>query len=209
VTFTLSPDGTLVTSYRITGVVGGGCQFTGEGDSGVWPGAPVESGGFRYQLGDALVFQGTFTGAQVAAGTFDFHHDATSAAPSCDSGTVSWTATTATTPSPGSGGGGGIGGGGVGGHHEPTFATRVTLRRASTTMLRGQIRSPNRACLAGRKVILWRGKHRIRTAKSNGRGKFTFARTASMRNRAIRASTPALTVRAGACAAGSSTFIRG
>jgi hypothetical protein len=53
------------------------------------------------------------------------------------------------------------------------------------------------------------GKRRIGTTKSKAGGKFSFARTARIRGRAVRASAPAKNMPAGSCAAGSSTFIKG
>jgi hypothetical protein len=205
VELTVSSDGTLVDFYLISGQASGACIFAAEGQSGVWEGAPIHNNAFEYRLRDQILFQGTFHAGQSVSGTFRLHISG-AAGQSCDTGIVSWTATTSAKPPPGSGGPGGVGGGGGNAHK---FVTRITLRKASTKMLRGQIKSPNRACLAGREVILWQGKHRIRTVRSNARGKFSFARTASVRGRAIRASTPARSVQAGACAAGSSTFIKG
>jgi hypothetical protein len=212
---TVSSDGTLVDSYDITGVFGqepggGTCQFTAAGASAVWEGAPIVNTAFEYQLGDAILFQGTFPGGQASTGTFRLYDAASSQTPACDTGVVSWTATTTATPRGGPGGGlGGGPGSGGGSGHKRRFATRVTFRRASSKMLRGQIKSPARACRAGRTVILWRGKHRIGSTKAAAGGKFFFARTALVRGRTVRASTPARSVPAGACAAGSSTFIRG
>ena len=59
------------------------------------------------------------------------------------------------------------------------------------------------------KVILWRGDRRMASTKSKAGGRFSFPRTASIRGSFVRASTPAGNVKAGACAAGSSTFIKG
>ncbi len=202
VTLTISSDGTLVTSYRITDASGGSCQFYGEGDSSVWQGAPIANNAFEYQLGTALSFQGTFPSAQSASGTFHFHQAATGQTAACDSGTVSWTATT--TASPGSGSGGTAGHG-----HKPGFWTRITFRKASSKMLRGQVKSPGGACRAGRTVYLWRGARRVASTKSKAGGKFSFAVTARVRGRQVRASAAARSVQAGACAAGSSVFIKG
>lgn len=105
----------------------------------------------------------------------------------------------------GSGGGAGPGGGG----HTPKFATRVTFRKASCTLQRGQIKSSMGRCRAGRTVILWRGNRRIASTKSKAGGNFSFARTASVRGRAVRASTLARSMQAGACAAACSVFIKG
>lgn len=207
VTFTISSDGTLVTSYRIIGVDAGSCQFYGEGDSGVWQGAPIVNNAFEYELGKALVLNGTFPGGQSASGTFHFEQAATSQTPACDSGVVSWTATTTST---GSGDSRGTGSGGTGGTaHKPSFWTRVSLRKASRRLLRGHITSAHGACRAGRTVYLWRGARRIGSTKSKAGGKFSFALTARVRGRLVRASAAARSVQAGGCAAGSSVFIKG
>lgn len=210
VRFTVSSDGTLVDSYFVTGAIGhessgGTCMFTGEGVSGQWEGAPIVDDSFEYHLYTAILFQGAFTGAQSASGTFRFYDAATSQTPACDTGTVSWTATTSSHPAAG----GSQGGGGSGGGHKPGFLTRVTFRKASNKLLRGQIKSPMGTCRVGRTVVLWRGKRRMGSTKSKAGGKFSFRRTASIRGSFVRASTPVRNVKAGACAAGSSTFIKG
>lgn len=204
ITFTLSPDGTIVTSYRID-AHGDTCVFTAEGQNGGWPGAPVNGNSFEYQLGPNIDFKGRFTGAQSASGTFRLYDEATAATTACDTGTVDWTATTATAPPPGGGGPGGGGHGPSGGKSE--FGTRVKLRKASQSRLSGRIISAEGACRADRKVTLWRGSHRIESTKSKVNGTFSFGRPTSVRGRRIRASVPALSVNAGLCEAGSSVFI--
>jgi hypothetical protein len=218
VTFTVSSDGTLVQSYQLQGVFGDHCQFLAAGAFGVWPGAPIVGGAFHYQLGYAIQFQGTFPGAQTAAGSFHLHQKAVGSNAPCDSGTVSWTATTTASPPAGSGGrggttgGGGSGGSGTGaggGGPMPAFATSITLRKSSKMRETGRITSPNGACRASRSVMLWRGRRRIASTKTKANGTFWFKRSAAVRGRAIRASSPARKVRAGYCDAGSSTFIKG
>jgi hypothetical protein len=187
-------------------------MFTAEGQPGAWEGAPIDNNAFTYKLRNAVLFQGTFHGVQGVSGTFRLYTPATTPqSPSCDTGSVSWTATATAAPRPGpgsSGGGGGPGGTGAGGH-KLIFLTRITFRKASSQLLRGQIKSPHGACRAARTVILWMGKHRIASTKSNAGGKFSFARTARIRGRAIRASTTAKSMAGGSCAAGSSTLIKG
>jgi hypothetical protein len=216
VQFTVSSDGTLVNSYAISGVNGqvpggGTCQFVAEGQNGTWEGAPIANKAFGYQLRNQILFQGTFNGAQAASGIFQLYSPAGNGSPACDTGTVSWTATTTATPGGGPGGqGGGSGqGGNGGGGHKSIFLTRITFRKASTQLLLGQIKSSHGTCRAGRTVVLWMGRHRIASTKSKAGGKFSFARAARIRGRAVRASTPAKNMPAGSCAAGSSTFIKG
>ena len=208
VRFTISPDGTLVDSYKITRAHGQNCEFVAEGDKGVWEGAPIVNNSFRYQLGDAIFFNGTFPGAQSASGTFRFYTHAINSTPACDTGTVSWTATTTATPPPRSGSGSSGTGGTGGTGHTRTFATRVSLRKVSQRKLSGRISSSNRACRAGRTVILWRGSRRFVRTKSKRNGSFSFARTAKVRRRRVRASVLAMRLRTGTCVAGSSTFIK-
>ena len=207
VTFTVSPDGTLVDSYRITNVIANGCQFTAEGDKGVWEGAPIVNNAFSYQLGDAIFFQGTFPGAQSASGTFRLHTGA------CETGTVAWTVKTTANPPPpatggppGTGGGGGGTGSSGGGGSKHVFVTRVTLRKLSSKRLGGRISSPSGACRAGATVILWRGQRRFARTKTKANGTYWFARSNAIRGRRVRASVLKRTVTAGVCAAGSSTF---
>jgi hypothetical protein len=201
VSFTLTPDGTLINSYQITFAHGYNCTVSGAGgQGGGWQGAPIQNNSFDYS--DATTtFQGNFTGAQSASGTLRL----TTGPGGCDTGDESWHATTNATP-PHGGGGGGNGGGGHGG--KLAFATRVSLHTGSRKLL-GGLRSSSRACLAGRTVVLWRGSRRMARTTSKAGGKFYFARKAMLRGRHVRASVLARTVQGGLCVAGSSKFIRG
>jgi hypothetical protein len=218
--FTVSPDGTLVTEYQIFEAPGNNCVFYSNGEAGVFQGSPIEQNSFTFQNGDSTLIQGSFSGAQSVSGTFALHQDAIGSTPACDTGTVSWTATTTATPPPGSGGGsggsgssgsggsGGAGGGG-GGNRKHIFTTRIVLHKPSSKTLNGQVMSPKGACRAGRTVYLWRGSRRIASTKSRAGGKFSFALTKGIRGRRVRASAKARNIQAGACAAGSSIFIKG
>lgn len=217
VAFRIAADGTSLTSYRISDVPGSTCTFNAEGDPSVWEGAPIVDGWFAYALEDAISFRGTFPGPQSASGTFRFDDHATSATPACDTGVVDWTATTTATP-PATGGGGSGGSGGAGGTPgapppgpsatPPRFATRVVFRRLSRTRLGGRLASPSAACRAGRLVTLWRGQRRIAMTRTRADGSFRFPRTARLRGRRVRASTPARTLAHALCAAGSSRFVK-
>lgn len=218
VTFTVSSDGTIVDSYLITGIKTSTCSFLGSGEQGVWQGAPIATDAFDYEFYDAISFRGTFDGRQSASGTFRFYDPATASTPACDTREVQWTAkTTATPPNTGTPGGGTPGGGTKGGgtpgggskssHRKPTFATRIRLRQRSRTLVAGQIRSANRGCIARRQIILWRGRRKLATTRSNADGTFTFRRSAKVRGHLVRASATAALIRAGTCAAGSSTFV--
>ena len=214
VTFTVSPDGTLVDSYRITNVHGDTCLFTAAGEQTEWEGAPIVNNAFQYRLYDAILFQGTFPGTQSASGTFRLYDHATGARRACDTGTVGWTASTTAHPSPtgpgwsaGPGGGTGGGSGANGGRaNRHVFVTRVTLRKLSSKRLAGRISSTSGACRAGRTVVLWLRTHRFTTTRTKANGTFWFARSKAVRARQVRASVLSRTVRAGVCAAGSSKF---
>lgn len=211
--FTISPDGTLVSSYQVSSLLGDTCVFTGGGDTAVWPGAPIVGNAFSYASGIQIVFQGTFPGAQSAAGTIRLSHPGAAGSPACDTGTVNWTATTTATP-PAGGNGNGAGNGGTGngngnGNGKHSYATRVVLHKLSRTLDGGKLTSSSASCRAGRTVTLWRGTHRIATTRSKAGGKYSFARSAKVRGRAVRASVAARRVRAGVCMAGSSKFVAG
>lgn len=210
--FTISPDGTLVTSYYLVGVTGNTCSFYSNAETPEWPGVPLEQNAFDFEeTGSvAISLKGSFPGAQSASGTFSLHQNPTAGTAACDTGTVSWTATTTSMPaSAGTGGpgSGGPGSGPAGSGHKPTFVTRLRLRRVSRTRLGGRVSSPNRSCRARRKVFLWRGSRRIASTKSKANGDFTFPRSVAVRSRRVRVSSPWLTIGAGTCAAGSSTFM--
>lgn len=219
VRFAIAADGTSVTSYRISDVPGSTCTFNAEGDASVWEGAPIVDGAFDYAFEDAIAFHGTFPGAQSAAGTFRFFDHATAATPACDTGTVSWTAaTTAAPPAVGGGGGGQAGNpqpsgsSGAGAPKPkptPRFATHVTFGPLSRTRLGGRVGSGGRACRGGRVVTLWRGQKRLATTRTRADGSFRFARTARVRGRRVRASTPLRAVKGAVCGAGSSRFVKG
>jgi hypothetical protein len=185
VVFTVSADGTKVISYEITGAMGPACQFTGEGGPPDFPGAPITNNSFTYSLGNALTFAGTFTGPQSATGTYHFHNDALGPTPACDSGVVSWTATTTAKPHGGSGGGGGGTGGPGSGGGTLSYRTQVSLHRIAASRLGGRITSRHAGCAARRTVTLWLGKRAIHKTRSAQNGAYRFARTHSVRGRKV------------------------
>lgn len=221
VTFTVSNDGTMITSYRISGVPASTCDFEAGESAGEWQGARISNNSFDYTVGTAISFKGRFTAPQSASGTFRLTQPAVGNAPACDSGTVSWTATT-TSRGPGSGGPGGSGssGGPAGGQGQGvtggskvtqqsgrTFTTRVALRRLAVTKLGGRLSSSIPACRAARTVILWRGTRRIGSTRSRRNGTYSFATVVRWRGARVRASVTRRRVRAGICAAGLSKSI--
>ena len=227
-TFTVSADASVVRSYRIINARGDTCTLYADEDAGSWPGAPINNNAFDYSFGasNSNFFRGTFAGSQTASGTFRLYDPATSTTPACDTGTVTWTASTGSRPSSGGSGGsgsgsgsgsGGSGGGsngggtGSGGHGRgrSTFATRVVLHRLSHVRLGGHLSSRTGACMTGRTVSLWRGTHRIARTKSRRGGAYTFRGLRGVRGKAVRASVSRLVVRAGICSAGTSRSIRG
>lgn len=199
VTFTVSQDGTIVTSWTVDNAAGNTCQFTGREAVGYWDGAPIVGNAFDYKYYDAISFRGTFPAAQSASGTFRFYNRATSKTAACDTGTVSWTASTTSPPA--------ARGGGHAGKNR--FSTRLALRKLSARKLGGRLSSGHRACVANRTVIIWRGSKRIGTTKSKANGSYSFARSTKVRGRMVRVSLRAETLPAGICAAGSSIFVRG
>ena len=220
VTFTVSSDGTMVQSYEISGTASNGCQFMSEGQPSGWSGAPINHNKFDWENGNAVSFKGTFDGAQTASGTFDVANPDPSA--NCNSGTVNWKASTSASGSGGNGGSGGGsgggkggsgggsggsgGGGGKGGHGAHRYATRVVLRKHSSTRLSGRLATVA-GCRAGRIVVLWHGKHRVGRVTSDGSGRFAFTASSKFRGRALRASVLARSISSGLCSAGSSKFL--
>jgi hypothetical protein len=175
----------------------------------VWEGAAITNGAFAYNLYDAITLQGTFPGAQSASGTFRFYNHATSATAACDSGTVSWTATT-TAASPSSATGHphpGTGNPGSKGTIKATYATRVVFHRLSKARLGGRLSSPSRTCLSGRVLTLWRGSHRIATAKSHSDGSYAFARSTKVLGHRVRVSIKSRTGSTTVCAAAKSRIV--
>jgi hypothetical protein len=218
ITFTVSSDGTLVDSYQVLGAHGASCDLQAAGASGVWPGAPITNNAFDYEglYTTGFVFTGKFQGAQKASGTMRLYQ------PGCDSGTVSWTATTTASPGQGaggsggsgggtgsSGGGGGTSGGSVGSVSGHAFATHVLFRRLSRKILGGRLSSSRSGCEAARTVILWQGSHRLARTKSKANGRFSFRRSARVRGRAVRASVLSMRLKTAICEAGSSPFVKG
>jgi hypothetical protein len=238
ITFTISSDGTLVASYQVNHALGdqvnapGGCVFNAGGDAGVWPGAAIVNDAFSYDAGTAIQLQGSFTGAHTASGTLRFDNAPQGDSHGCDTGTVSWTATTtATPPSGGGSGGSGSGGSGSGGsgsggsgsgsggsgsggsgttgtHHRRSITTRVVLRKLSTRRLGGRLTASQRACRAARVVVLWRGSKRIGTTRTSAGGGYSFPLSRSLRGRAVRAAAASYSSTSLLCEAASSIFIR-
>jgi hypothetical protein len=217
VEFTVSPDGTLVDSYKITNVKADTCEFTGEGELGEWEGGPVVNNTFHYNLYDAILFQGSFQGGGSASGTFRFFNHATPATQACDTGLVSWTASVGGSGGGGSGGGGGGGQGGSGAGpgssgragSKHVFATRVTLRKLSSKRLGGTIKTTNRACRGSRTMLLWVKSRRVGRTRTKTNGTFWFPRSKAVRGHRVRASVLARNVKGGECGDASSAFVSG
>ncbi len=92
--FTLTADGSGLTSFAIGGPVQGNiCTFGGSTISFVQP-LPIVNHAFSSSSGTTTP-SGAFTGVQQASGTFRIK---TSPPFSCDSGNVSWTARTTASP---------------------------------------------------------------------------------------------------------------
>jgi hypothetical protein len=211
---TLSADGRHVDSYVARDVRGDTCQFVAQGDAGEWPGATIDAGTFEYRLYDAILFRGTFPGRLTASGTLRlYNHAVPDGKPACDTGMLSWTATTTASgePPPVDGGAPPSTSGGIPPAVVPkrrTVSTLVTLKR-SRTKVSGRLSAGDRSCLSGRTVTLKRGGKKLRTAKSRADGGFSFKRTAAMRNRSLRAFVSVRSGAAAICNAASSRTIRG
>ena len=213
VAFTVSADGTLISSYELTSVGNVQCQLIVEQSTG-WEGAPIVGGAFDYELPGTVTFQGSFPGSQSAKGTFRLYSPATDARPACDSGTLSWTATTTATPrggppgNPGQPGQPGSNNGGKG-TTKSKFSTTVGLHALSRKLLGGSLSSKNSACRIGRVVILWRGAHRVGSTRTKRNGSYTFRRSSRLHGRHVRASVATLTLTTAICTAATSKFING
>jgi hypothetical protein len=214
VRFTVSANGKQVDAYEITGVIGDTCQFSAEGNQPAFPGAPITGNGFTYGFDGAFSFSGKFNGAQSASGTYHFHRNAVGTQPGCDSGVVSWTATTTakpgasptpggTSPTPGTSSTSGT----PGTPGMATVKTRVSLRKMALARLGGQITAARGTCTRSRIVTLWRGNKKIRSTRSGNRGSYSFARTASVRGRRVHVTVAKSTVTGAICSAASSKTV--
>lgn len=97
VEFDVNADGTAITRIRRGDLPGNGCTF---GESTTTGSIPITDHAFSFGgTSSAFQFSGSFHGAQVAQGTLRLR---TFGPGACDSGTVTWTAST-TTPPPGGG----------------------------------------------------------------------------------------------------------
>jgi hypothetical protein len=213
VTFTVSGDGTIVNSYSITGVFGHEpngrtCQFVGGGAAGIWPGAPIGGRTFSYSLGTALLLRGEFTGPQTSSGTFRFYLPAIGSAPSCDTGTVAWTASTTARPLGGTAGGGTSPGGGSANARTPTYLTWVSLKRLSATRLVGSVKASGGRCVNARTVYLMLGRKRVSRVRTNARGAYRIAIKPQLLTARVRAAVPTRRMSHAVCAAGSSKFLK-
>lgn len=91
ISFTISPDGSAVTTIQIMNVPA--CGITDSTQTGT---VPIVDHAFN-DTSAPLKASGTFPGPQSAQGTVQ----ASTFVPSCDTGPLSWTATTTATPAPG------------------------------------------------------------------------------------------------------------
>jgi len=215
VVFTVSADVSQVNSYEITGVIGDTCQFSAEGNEPAFPGAPIENNAFTYGFDQVFSFSGDFDGAQSATGTYHFHRDAIGKQPACDSGVVSWTASTTDEPTvtraPPSGSPSPTGSSscprGCASSSSQFIKTRVSLHTMAFSRLGGRITASGATCTRGRIVTLWRGKRRIRSTRSGKGGSYWFARTATVRGRLVHVTVATRMVTGAICGAASSKTI--
>jgi hypothetical protein len=211
---TVSADGTRLVRYRLANVPGDTCLFLAQGEPPEWE-TPIAGDAFEYRLYDAILFRGSFGAANTASGTFRLlNHAVQGVKPACDTGTVSWTATT-TAEAPGSpapAGGGpaaAVSPGAAVTSPRARYRSSLGLRRRSSRQLSGRVSSPNRACLAGRRIALRRGSVTLATTTSRADGTFVFRRTRATRGHGLRARVAELTRPATVCAAAQSSLLRG
>jgi hypothetical protein len=210
VQFTVAPDGSRITSYAIRDVPGDTCTFVSLGTEGDWPGVPIVGGAFEHRPHDGELISGSFPNLLTISGTLRFFNAAVpDVRPACDTGTVTWTATTpGTTPPPPPGAETPPGGSPPETGTRARYATRVTLRRRGAR-LAGRVGSPHRDCRAGRRITLRRGGRKVGTARSRRDGTFRLARTSKTRGRKIRAVVVRRELAAAICATGRSRVLRG
>jgi hypothetical protein len=213
---TVSVDGTRVTSYRLTRTVGDTCEFYANGDAGEWPGAAIADDAFEYHLYDGIRLSGKFTGAQSATGTFRLYNHAAGSRPACDSGTISWTATTTAKPAPASAPPGdpspGQSPAQVGATHAPgaalrAYRTTVSLRRAGRGTLAGRVVSQARECRGGRRVTLLRGFRRIGSTVTKRDGRYSFRRLKTASGHRVRVTVSDRNTKGGHCASATSAQV--
>ena len=217
ITFTLSADGTAVISYEILGAHGTyqgmgnaiTCDLVANDAPGYWPGAPITSNAFSYTVG-VSGFSGAFNPDGSASGTFELDQPASGGWPDCNTGTVTWTATT-TAASGGNPGGANPGasntGGRGGSHKRQRVASRLTLVRLSGRTLHGRLTAANRNCLAGRAVYLWRGHRRIGRAHTSARGTYSFRISRAISGKRVRVTVTSKNLKLISCGAASSSRI--
>jgi hypothetical protein len=230
ISITVSSDGTMVTAYSFAGVNGvngkGGCIMGGQGQTPAWGGAPISGGSFDYSSPPSFDLSGSFNGAQSVQGDLTIGVAGSSSDDGCSTTSkvdgktvdyIQWTATT-TSPAPPSGGSGSSGAGGGQGStgvgksgvsKRKSLVVRISLKRRSTWKLAGNLKSSNRTCVSRRNVVLWRGSKRVGSGRSTVKGAFTFRATKPLHNKPVRATVKAMSNSKLACAAASSTFIRG
>lgn len=204
--FTVSADATIINSYSVSGVQGrylkgsGECDFVAAGKAGDWEGAPVLANAFSYSLGPDNLFQGTFSGGQTARGTIRLYDPPTPATHACDTGTLSWTATTtATAPAQP---------GGAGGNHTRSYGTTLSLQRSSGEFT-GSVSSASKLCRPGRTVTIWIGPRSSGRIHVSAGGTFRFGQTAAMRGLPVRVAVGMRKLAGATCGAASSRFVDG
>lgn len=205
-TFTVSADSTVVTSYDITAIgheAGGkSCDFHAEGDAGDWEGATIINDSFEYSLRNQVIFHGKFTGAQSAAGTFTLYDPPIGSTPACETGTLKWTAKTTTRPSSLTTSDGGKR------HAKPVYRPGLTLREVAPAKFVGQITATAAGCRADRTVTVWINAKAAFTTRSRANGSFSFPASSAMAGQQyVRASIGAHTLAKASCAAGTSQFV--
>lgn len=215
----VSADGTRVVSYRVQNLAGDTCLFNAGGEEGAWEGAAITNRAFEYHLGESISLEGVFSGEQSATGTVRFYNYAVGSRPACDTGKVSWTATTESPPAPGSTPPGGSPGTGTeplppGGTNSSRalakgpYRTAVSLGRDRSRRLRGRLVSASSSCRSRRRVVLKAGRHRVAEVASRADGSFRFRRLLTAPGRRVRATVSAGSRAGVRCGAGASRVVR-
>jgi hypothetical protein len=223
VDFTVSADGTGLTSYLVKDIPGDTCNWAvAEGDAGYWAGAAISSSGaFNYTLApDAIVFQGSFGGSGSASGTISLHNVAvvTNTGGGGNGGGGGNNGGGGSTGGGGSAGGGGntggsgnTGGGGSGGVQgnttRHTYSMSIVLHKHRTTLV-GRLNSAYRGCNAKRVVKLQVGHTTIAQATTDATGAYSFKLTLRMRGRKLSVAVVGEVETAAICSAGRSPIVR-
>ncbi len=219
---TVSSDGSTVSSYDVTGILGTDahgqtCQGTVNLNPSGWKGAAISNSAFQDASLSDFTIAGSFAGSTVS-GTFDLDQVPVAAATGCSTGSVSFTASAPTSPAPSStptttssttttasSGGTPV----LSASKRASIRVRVRLRRVSAANLTGSLAASSTACTARRTVYLWSGRRLLATKRATKKGSFTFLLPHAWLGLHVHVSVRASSSTAETCVAGSSSTLRG